>query len=204
MIKREPKTKLINQAKHRIVFQQKTKTSDGEGGFTVLWTDFLYRWAAVLPIRALQRFTFESVNVEATHYIKTRGYLSLPDRSAIVGTVLVITWTGIVGETVKIEYSVNGGEYVLIGASESNTGAYSWTVPVLAIGESVVIKISSNDDETEFTTDPYLIVSSLITDREVAESDRILFGSRIFEILSIEDIQECNFEKFITCKERRD
>jgi hypothetical protein len=141
---RQLNTKLINQAKHRIVFQQKTKTSDGEGGFNESWTDFLYRWAEILPIRALQKFTFESVNVEATHYVKTRGYLSLPDRSAIAGTVLVITWSGIIGDTVKIEYSVNGGEYVLISASESNTGTYNWTVPVLAIGESVVIKIQNN------------------------------------------------------------
>jgi SPP1 family predicted phage head-tail adaptor len=39
---------------------------------------------------------------------------------------------------------------------------------------------------------------------EVAETDRIKFGSRVFEILAVENIQERGFEKVITCKEARD
>lgn len=38
---------------------------------------------------------------------------------------------------------------------------------------------------------------------EVEEQDRILYGDRIFEILTIENLKERNAEKFITCLERR-
>jgi SPP1 family predicted phage head-tail adaptor len=38
---------------------------------------------------------------------------------------------------------------------------------------------------------------------EVIEENRLRFGTRIFEILTIENIQETNFIKFITCKETR-
>jgi SPP1 family predicted phage head-tail adaptor len=38
---------------------------------------------------------------------------------------------------------------------------------------------------------------------DIAETDRISFDNRFFEILAIEDIQERGFEKVITCKETR-
>jgi SPP1 family predicted phage head-tail adaptor len=38
----------------------------------------------------------------------------------------------------------------------------------------------------------------------IAEESRILFGSRVFEILTVENIQERNFIKVITCKEKRE
>jgi SPP1 family predicted phage head-tail adaptor len=38
---------------------------------------------------------------------------------------------------------------------------------------------------------------------ETAEFYRVKFGTRIFEILTVENIQERNFEKVLTCKERR-
>jgi head-tail adaptor len=38
---------------------------------------------------------------------------------------------------------------------------------------------------------------------EASEHNRITFGSRIFEILTVENIQERNVEKVIACKEVR-
>lgn len=38
---------------------------------------------------------------------------------------------------------------------------------------------------------------------EILEQNRIKFGDRFFEILTIENIQEADFEKVITCKEVR-
>lgn len=37
----------------------------------------------------------------------------------------------------------------------------------------------------------------------VTEKDRILYGTRVFEILTVENIQERDFIKVITCKEVR-
>jgi SPP1 family predicted phage head-tail adaptor len=37
----------------------------------------------------------------------------------------------------------------------------------------------------------------------ILEENRIMWGSRIFEILTIENIQERGIEKVITCKEQR-
>ena len=37
----------------------------------------------------------------------------------------------------------------------------------------------------------------------IAEANQILFGSRIFEVLTVEDIQERGIVKVVTCKERR-
>ena len=37
----------------------------------------------------------------------------------------------------------------------------------------------------------------------ISENNRIFFGTREFEILFIENLQETNFLKLITCKERR-
>ena len=38
---------------------------------------------------------------------------------------------------------------------------------------------------------------------EIAEHDRIAWGSRVFEVLTVEDIQERGIVKVVTCKERR-
>jgi SPP1 family predicted phage head-tail adaptor len=38
----------------------------------------------------------------------------------------------------------------------------------------------------------------------VSEGSRILFGSRVFEILTVENIQERDFIKVITCMENRE
>ena len=37
----------------------------------------------------------------------------------------------------------------------------------------------------------------------INEADRVVFGSRVFEVLTVENIQERGILKVITCKERR-
>jgi len=38
---------------------------------------------------------------------------------------------------------------------------------------------------------------------DITESNRIVFDGRVFEILTVENLQEADFEKVITCLERR-
>jgi hypothetical protein len=204
MIKRNPENYTIQQACKRIVFKQAIQTKDGEGGFVTTWVNFLPRWAAILPIKAQQVFNFKSVNVEATHYIKTRGYLTLPTGTKWAGSSWVIEWSGLEGETVKIEYKIGSGSFSSIISSTANDGSYAWTVQTNAIGENVVIRVTDITAPAEyFELAPALVVASTVINREANEKDRIFYGSREFEILTIEDIQEKNFSKFITCKELR-
>jgi hypothetical protein len=132
---------LSTERRHWITFRQKTLTQDSEGGFIESWTDFLSCFAAVYPYRADQIFNFRSVNVEATHLIKTGGYLQLPTKTKWVGQTWVITWTGIIGAYVQLHYQINGGAWVLISASEINGGSYSWTIPIAAIGRRGIVRV---------------------------------------------------------------
>ena len=203
-INRTGKKSSSTERRHWITFQQETSVSDGEGGFTMSWTDFLSVFAAVYPYRASQRFEFKSVDVDATHLIKTTGYLQLPEATKWEGTEWEITWSGIDGATVRIYYSIDSGSLVEISASETNNGSYTWNIPEAAIGRNVVVRVVHATDDTEYVnTDPYLVVASEITNRDVNEKDRISFDSRVFEILTIENVQERDFECWISCKERR-
>lgn len=198
--KKSPST----ERRHWITFRQKVSVSDGEGGFNDTWVDFLSCFAAVYPYRADQVFNFRSVNVEATHLIKTGGYLSLPESTKWVGQEWVVTWSGIEGATVRIHYQVNGGSWVEISASEVNNGSYSWTIPEAAIGRNVIVRVMhATESDSYVLTDAYLIVAASVVDRDVNETDLIRFAGRDFEILTIEDVQERLFSKFISCKERR-
>lgn len=109
------KKTLATEARHYVIIQRNTGTTDGEGGFEEgIWSNIQTISAAIYPIQAKQQFQYKSVGVDATHLVKIRGRIS------------------------------------------------------------------------------------------IAETDRLAFGSRIFEILTIENIQERSFEKMITCKEARD
>lgn len=192
------------EKRHWITFQQRTQVADGEGGHTDTWTDFLSVFAAVYPYRADQIFNYRSVNVDATHLIKTDGYLQLPTNTKKVGEIWTIIWSGIAGTTVRIHYQINGGSWVQIESSTSNDGSYSWTIPPEAIGRNVVVRVMHASLSTSYVlTDAYLIVAAAIVSRSVNEFDRIYFDSRVFEILTIEDVQERHFKKFISCKEVR-
>jgi hypothetical protein len=203
-MERQTKKSLATEACKRIVFKQAIQTKDGEGGFVTTWVSFFPRWAAILPIKAQQVFNFKSVNVEATHYIKTRGYLTLPTEAKWAGSSWVVEWSGLTGTNVKIEYKVGAGSFSSIVSSTANDSSYTWTVPTNAIGENVVIRVTDITTPAEyFELAPALVVASTVINREANEKDRIFYGSREFEILTIEDIQEKNFSKFITCKELR-
>jgi head-tail adaptor len=111
---RQNKKSLATVLRHRVIIESNSGTTDGEGGFVDTWTTTIADVpASVDPIQAKQIFQYRSVNVDATHWIKMRGYIS------------------------------------------------------------------------------------------ITESDRIRWGTRIFEILVIEDIQEMGILHFITCKEVR-
>jgi hypothetical protein len=136
------KGSLLTECRHPITFQQRIETADGEGGFNFSLVDFFSVFAAIYPYRADQIYNYRSVNVEATHLIKTHGYLQLPTKTKWVGQVWAVVWSGIMQALVKLEYQINGGSWVTISASESNTGSYNWTIPVEAIGKSVIVKVT--------------------------------------------------------------
>lgn len=197
--------KLIETANHRVWFQQPIKTRDGIGGFTTVWESFLPRYVAIQPMTADQQFKYRSVNVDATHIVKVRGYLDIPTAVKRIGTTWAITWTAFADcTTVKIEYSVNDGTFVSITASTANDGSHNWTIPTEARGDRVYVRVTNNQNTTVYSdTDQYLVIPTTVTATTVDESFQILWGTRTFEILTIEDLQERNFVKLITCKERR-
>jgi SPP1 family predicted phage head-tail adaptor len=80
---REGKKSLASEARHYIIIQTITQTSDGEGGFTDTWTDSSTISAAIYPIKAEQQFKYKSLNVEATHYVKIRGDLVITEKNRI-------------------------------------------------------------------------------------------------------------------------
>lgn len=110
---RESNKNLASRAKHLIWIQEKIQTADGEGGFNDVWTNVKQLWAEVSPIQAKQVFQYRSISVDASHFVKIRGYAG------------------------------------------------------------------------------------------ITEYQRIDFGGRYLEILAIENIQESDFELFLTCKEVR-
>jgi head-tail adaptor len=107
---------LASILRHFVAIEERTDTTDGEGGFTTVWSTvsgYGNVQAAVWPIFSFQKAQYRSIDSEATHFIMVRGEIS-------------------------VTHSAN----------------------------------------------------------------RIVFDSRVFEILSIEDIQERGIKKQITCKER--
>ena len=70
---RKGRKTLATECRHYVYIQRKTSTDDGEGGYTVSWSSVKRIAAAIYPIRAIQRFEFQSVDVEATHIIRIRG-----------------------------------------------------------------------------------------------------------------------------------
>ena len=58
--------------------------SDGQGGFTPAWEDYLTVWAKIRPMRAKQIEEYRSVNVHATHLIEVRGGVDIQENHRIV------------------------------------------------------------------------------------------------------------------------
>lgn len=204
-MERQLKKTAATQLMKRVWFQQPIKTRDGIGGLTTVFTNCIPQWAAILPMSADQRMNYRSVNVDTTHILKTRGYLTRPTNTKFVGSTWAITWTSFTDcTTVKIDYSVNGGSLVSITASTTNDGSYNWTIPVEALGDRVYIRVTDNQHAAiYYETEQFLVLPVTVTATTVDESFQVAYGTRIFEIMTIEDLQERNFTKIITCKERR-
>lgn len=84
MLKREGKKSLATEARHYVEIQRVTSTSDGEGGFTETWTTVKSCFAAIYPIKSMQRFEYKSIDVSATHYFKFRGYIDCQEQDRIL------------------------------------------------------------------------------------------------------------------------
>jgi hypothetical protein len=99
---------------------------------------------------------------------------------------------------------VAGGASIVESANATDSCSATVVFAASIVENANAIDIcSSSDVVASYSTDPYLIVASTIIDRVVNETDVIKFGTRSFEILTIENVQERNFETFISCKERR-
>lgn len=112
-MKRFSKKSPATYLKHQITIKTKVKVSDGEGGYEKTFKIISTAYASVDPLKAEKKAELKSINVDASHLIKVRGYTTLN------------------------------------------------------------------------------------------ENDIIYFGNREFEILTIENIQERDFLKFVYCNERR-
>ena len=141
---RESRKTLATNARNRITFQGPLCLPDGEGGFNNIWIDVATVWAEINAIKAMQNFKYQSINVNATHRIIIRGRFVANGTCKLVGDIWALTWNGIPGETVTIEYQINGGAWTTISAVVINTGKYNWTIPAVAIGQNVICKISEN------------------------------------------------------------
>lgn len=84
MMDRQNKKTLATILRHRVTVEAYTGTTDDEGGFVDLWATAIANVpASVDPIQARQVFQYRSVNVEATHWIKTRGDVTIAESDRI-------------------------------------------------------------------------------------------------------------------------
>lgn len=207
-MKREGQKTQSSNAKHIVTIKYRTQVSDGEGGFNITWVNRYNVWAEICPISASQKFEYSSINVDATHRIKIYGNLTFQSNTKWVNDTWTITWSGILGTDIQIHYQIDGGSWVEISASETNSGTYDWTIPVGAIGRNIIVRIMHLTDTTSYVlTDPYNIVAEGTRDGLPDEKDQIEWTvnsvTRTFEILTVENMQERNRQAVLTCLEKR-
>lgn len=77
---RQGKKELATECRHRVQVQRRALVSDGEGGHTETWSALGTYWGAVYPMSSKQAFEYNSINVNATHIIKIRGFISLLEK----------------------------------------------------------------------------------------------------------------------------
>ncbi|MBI3461320.1 hypothetical protein HY009_10375 [Candidatus Acetothermia bacterium] len=77
-----------------------------------------------------------------------------------VPNTIAITWSctdagsGVAANSVKLEYSTNGGTNgTLIASNQSNTGSYSWSVPGTLDNSQMRIRVSCTDNVTNVGSD---------------------------------------------------
>jgi head-tail adaptor len=208
-MKRQGTRTQSTNARNLVTIRYRVMTPDGEGGHTETWYDRQNVWAEICPIMARQVYEYAAINVQATHRIKILGNLSFQTNTKRESEVWAVTWSGILGATVKIHYQIDGGAWVEIEASVINSGSYAWTIPAAAIGRRVIVRVAHLTDADSYVlTDPYNVVASDAVDGLPAERDQIVWTvgteTRTFEIKTVENLQERGIQAVITCLERRD
>ena len=58
--------------KHFITFQEPTQTSDGGGGFTIVWSDAYETRAAIWPLSSKEQLDSMKLELEVNHRIRIR------------------------------------------------------------------------------------------------------------------------------------
>lgn len=88
----------IGKMRHRITIEQKTKVSDGAGGYTESWVPFVTVWASIDPVSGKEFFEAQQTQSSVSHKIRIR-YKSgvLPAmrvnfKGRIFGIESVINW----------------------------------------------------------------------------------------------------------------
>jgi len=56
------KTSLASSLRHRVTIEEPVETSDGAGGFTVVWNKFADAWAQILPKNGSEKFADEHLS----------------------------------------------------------------------------------------------------------------------------------------------
>jgi len=83
LLSREGKKTIATEARCWIEIQRVTYSPDSEGGFTKSWALVTNCFSAIYPIKAIQRYEYKTINVEATHYFKIRGYIDCQETDRI-------------------------------------------------------------------------------------------------------------------------
>lgn len=89
----EKKKSLASRCRHYVDFQNKTETSDGEGGFTENWANISGATqipTEIIPIKAERQAEMRSLNIIATHYLKVRSNIPVEE----VGRAVFVTPAG--------------------------------------------------------------------------------------------------------------
>jgi len=84
---------LASRCRHYVDFQNKTETSDGEGGFTEVWANISGATeipTEIIPIKAERRAEMRSWNIIATHYLRVRSNIPVAE----VGRAVFVTPAG--------------------------------------------------------------------------------------------------------------
>lgn len=78
-----PEKNLLDRLNKRITIQSKTKTSDGLGGYSEIWSNLKTLWAEIKPISNSNNFETNQIEEKITHIITVRYYNSLTTQHRI-------------------------------------------------------------------------------------------------------------------------
>lgn len=91
--RQEKKQSLASRMRHYVDYQSKTEPSDGQGGFTEVWTNITGATqipTEISPISAERRAEMLSWNIVATHYLRVRSNIPIDE----VGRAVFVTPSG--------------------------------------------------------------------------------------------------------------